>query len=127
MDEIYVTYVDYEHADNHDHDDNFEHTHTHTHPGAPGAPPIFIYRLSRTLSRHKQASCKRYRHVNHRFWNLLKESVILNAPELSKPPQMTTYTQNTFFIIKSIFIFFRNVKMGSGIIFYEKSVQNDDL
>ena len=38
IDECYVTYVDDEHADNHDHDDYFEHTHPGT-PGDPTPPP----------------------------------------------------------------------------------------
>ena len=40
--------------------------------------------LSWTLSGHKQASCRRYKHVKHRFWNLLKTSTILDDPEPSR-------------------------------------------
>ena len=42
MDEIYVTYVNAEHADNHGHDDYFERTHPQGTPGDP-RPPRFLY------------------------------------------------------------------------------------
>ena len=64
---------------------------------------IHLYVLIYTetpLFGHEQAFYKGYSHDMYIFGNLMKKSILWYAPELSKPSQMMTYTQNTKFYKK---------------------------